>query len=51
MSEPKFTKKQLLSSKTLGFSTDVIEAVLEENKTYTRGQAKRLLSEFLKRKV
>lgn len=51
MSEPKFAKKQLMESKTFDFPPDVAEAILEDNKTYTKGQAKRLLSEFLERKV
>lgn len=48
---PKFTKDELLRSKTLGFPGDVVKAVLKDDGSYTREEAKGLLSDFLCRKV
>lgn len=48
---PKFTKDELLRSKTLGFPSDVVKAVLKDDRSYTREEAQALLSDFLCRKV
>lgn len=49
--KPRYTKAQLVDSKTLGLPRDAAVAVLDEGKTYTKDQAVRLVSEFLKGKV
>ncbi len=49
--EPKYTKKQFLASKTLGYNRDVLAAVLVDGGEYTKPQAKKLVEDFLKRKV
>lgn len=48
---PKFTKDELLRSRTLGFPSDVVKAVLKDDRSYTREEAEGLLSDFLCRKV
>ena len=50
-SAPIYTTEELLRSKTLGFSTDVVAAVLKDHQSYTREEAQALLSAFLCRKV
>ena len=45
--EPVFTRRQLLKAET----RDVLSAVLEEGRLYTKGQAQGLAETFLKRKV
>lgn len=49
--EPTFSKEQLVNSKTLGLSKDVVSAILKDGQHYTREQAIRLVTEFLERKV
>lgn len=49
--EARFTKSQLIESKTLGLPRDAAAAVLEDGQTYTKDQAKTLVLDFLKRKV
>lgn len=48
---PKFTKEQILSSKTLSINKDVAAAVLEDGKAYSIQEAETLVSGYLKRKV
>lgn len=48
---PKFTKEQLIQSKSFGVNKDVAMAVLREEKTYTKEQASSLVLDFLNRKV
>lgn len=49
--EPTFTKEQLVKSKTLGLSRDVLSVVLEDGKVYTKSQVADLVKSFLERKV
>lgn len=49
--QPKFTKDQLIKSKTLGLPKDAIMVVLEDGKLYTKDQAESLVIDFLERKV
>ncbi len=44
--ESKFTKKELLQSKTFG--SDTAMAVLEENRTYTRAEAAEVIEQYRK---
>lgn len=48
---PKFTKGQLLESRTSEMNKDVLASVLEDEKTYTLEEAKELVDSFNKRKV
>lgn len=48
---PLYTRAQLIRCPRLGASPDVAMAALREDKTYTMDQAKRVVAEFLKRKV
>lgn len=47
----RFTKRQLAESAALRDKRDLVNALLDENKTYTMEEAKRLLHSFLERKV
>lgn len=49
--EPKFTKEQLVKSKAFSRQRDILMAILDADKTYTKAQVENLVSEFLKRKV
>lgn len=49
--EARFTKSQLINSKTLELPRDAIDAILIEGETYMKDQAKTLVLDFLKRKV
>ncbi len=42
----KFTKAQLMSSKTLGYPVELVEAVLDETKTYTKEEAKKAMEAY-----
>lgn len=44
-----FTMGQLANCE--GFPRDLVNALLDENKTYTKEEAKGLLKQFLERKV
>jgi hypothetical protein len=46
-----YTKRQLAEAKAFENIRDVVDAVLEDGKTYTMDQANGLISEFMKRKV
>lgn len=46
-----YTKKQLMEAKTLELHKDVLDVVLDNRKTYTKDQAKRLVFHFLEREV
>lgn len=47
----RFTKGQLATSEAFSTMRDAANALLDENKTYTKKEAKRLLHSFLERKV
>lgn len=49
--EPKFTKEQLIKSKMYRHQIDVLNVVLEEDKTYSISETDKLINDFLKRKV
>jgi len=49
--EPVFTKEQLVHSKAFSHQKDILMAILDADKTYTKAQVEKLVSEFLKRKV
>lgn len=49
--ENKFTKNQILASKKLSYSKDLINAILEEDKTYTLKEVKTEINKYLKKKV
>ncbi len=51
MKKTKFEKAQLLGSKTLGYSRDLLEAVLEDGKNYTKEEAAKAAEAYLKGKV
>lgn len=47
----KFTKEQFLNAKDPIGSLDALYVVLDDDKEYTKEEAKKLLDDFLKRKV
>ena len=49
--KPYYTKEQLMKAKTLELHKDVLDVVLDNQKTYTKDQAKRLVFHFLEREV
>lgn len=49
--EAVFTKKQLLSSKTLGVHKDVLRAVLDDDKEYTKDEVQKLIRSYLSKEV
>lgn len=49
--EAAYTKDQLLRSTTLGLPRDALMALLDDTTLYTKTQAKRLVANFLKKKV
>ena len=49
--ESKFTKEQLLTATKFANRRDLLEAVLEADKTYTIDEAEQKMKEFLERKV
>lgn len=49
--ENRFTKAQVLASKKLSHSKDLINAIMEDGKTYTLKEVETKVNEYLKRKV
>ena len=49
--ENRFTKQQVLASKKLSYSKDLINAIMEDGKTYTLKEVETKVNEYLKRKV
>ena len=49
--EPRYSKVALLQSKKFRHLRDVINALLDENKTYTIEEAEALIGRFMKGKV
>lgn len=49
--EPKFTKQQLLHSERYADKTDILSALLEEGKNYSRKEAEQTITDFMKGKV
>ena len=50
-SEPSFYVWQLVTSKILGASPDVIRAALDDGETYTIQEARKAINEFMNRKA
>ena len=49
---PKFTKQQFRKAENFSLvERDALQALMKDNETYTMDQAKRLVSEYAKRKV
>lgn len=46
-----FEKKQLLNSVTIGYPRDLVQAVLEEEKLYTKQEAQLVIEEYLGREI
>lgn len=51
ITEPVYSKEQLIRSKTLSPYRDVLASVLEDKRAYTKDQAEGLVQKYLKRKV
>lgn len=51
ITENKFTKEQLVSSKLFRKDKDVLSATLESNKEYTKKEAQEIIEKFKKGKV
>lgn len=49
--EIRYSKKQLVLSKKYSSNRDVLQALLEENKSYTSDEVEKIIKEFKKRKV
>lgn len=49
--ENRFTKQQVLASKKLPYSKDLINAILQEDKTYTLKEVESEINKFLKKRV
>jgi len=49
--KPKFTKRQLLNSKKYQHQTDLLNAILENDKSYSISEVEKLIDEFMKEKV
>lgn len=49
--ENRFTKQQVLASKKLPYSRDLINAILQEDKTYTLKEVESEANKFLKKRV
>lgn len=49
--EPRYTREQLAGSKESLAPRDVLAAVLEKEKTYTKAEAEKLCREFMEREV
>ena len=49
--ESKFTKEQLLTATKFANRRDLLEAVLEADKTYSIDEVEQKMKEFLERKV
>ncbi len=49
--ENKFTKEQLISSKLFRNDKDVLSAILESNKEYTKKEVQEIIEKFKKGKV
>lgn len=47
MKKTKFEKSQLLQSTTIGYSRDLLEAVLEDGKSYTKEEAAKAAEAYL----
>lgn len=48
---PSYTKEQFLASKTYATERDLLNALLEDGKTYTKDQVNSMVDSFMKGKV
>lgn len=48
---PKFTKEQFLNAKEPIGNVDALYAILDDDKTYTKAEAKKLYDAFMKKEV
>ena len=51
IAEPRYPKDQILESKSYQKHRDVLEALLEEGKSYTMQEAKLVIENYQKRKL
>lgn len=51
MDESRYSKAELKESEKFGNKTDLIEALLKDDKEYTVGEAEEILDRFLKGRV
>lgn len=49
--ENRYTKEQVLASKKITYSKDLINAILSEDRTYTFSEVEAEIKAFMKRKV
>lgn len=49
--ENRYTKEQVLASKKITYSKDLINAILSADRTYTFREVEAEIKEFMKRKV
>lgn len=49
--KPKFTKRQLLKSKKYQHQKDLLNAILENDKSYGTSEVDKLIDNFMKEKV
>jgi hypothetical protein len=48
--KPVFTKRQLLNSKKYQHQTDLLNAILENDKSYSLSEVDKLINDFMKKK-
>ncbi len=51
IAESRFTKSQLVSSKRFHTESDLLNALLQEDKTYTMNEVEKKITDFKKGKV
>lgn len=51
IAEPRFTKSQLVSSKRFHTESDLLNALLQEDKAYTMNEVEKKITDFKKGKV
>lgn len=49
--ETKYTKKQIINSKTLNYNKDVLEILLGDEILYTKKEVEKIYNDFLKKEV
>lgn len=51
ITEDKYTKKQIVNSKTFVNNKDLLEAILQENKSYSKQEINEIIENYKKGKV
>ena len=51
ITEEKYTKSQIIKSKTFRGNKDVVDAVLKQDKSYTKQEVNKIIENFKKGKV